>query len=471
MYEFFFSGSLPNAITRAMFPFFIHEVLLLVIGMKLLRQKKKIAILGTAGVVAGLVFFNKVFASATSCSLSCAATETPSYAFLQRNEARMTVVGHPLISAVEVNYLPSNSPNEDRFVAGSSRELGAGLFAVLDGHSGYQCSEHLRQKLLDVVMKTLAADGLVADPHLDKHNLNTSASGFHQNNTVNLSPLPRSQNQNIPLALEESLKRAFLTLDKETSDAALYRMNQIKQGHSINKEGVKSDLMKALSGACALLAVITEKMLSVASTGDCRAVIGTRGGESGEWTAVPMSVDQNAQNKDEVARLQEAHPGEKNTVITMGRLLGNLMPLRSFGDVQYKWSVKEFGQLLQVPMFYHTPPYLTAEPVVTHRELEGGDRFVVLATDGLWERMSNELVVRTVGQVLEPEEHSPKSGLASMFSSKQQCCSENAATRLLWESLGGKEETVGKLLKIPAEYRRALRDDITIIVVHLRHDK
>ena len=84
-----------------------------------LRPRRRIAILGTActGVVAGLFIFNKVLPRAVeSCRLSCSTAETPSYAFLRGNEARLIVGDHPLISAVEVNYLPSNDPNEDRSV-------------------------------------------------------------------------------------------------------------------------------------------------------------------------------------------------------------------------------------------------------------------------------------------------------------------------------------------------------------------
>ena len=49
-----------------------------------------------------------------------------------------------------------------------------------------------------------------------------------------------------------------------------------------------------------------------------------------------------------------------------------------------------------------TPPYVTAEPVVSSTGVkpEKGD-FVVLATDGLWEMLTNEEVVGLVGQWLE----------------------------------------------------------------------
>ena len=53
--------------------------------------------------------------------------------------------------------------------------------------------------------------------------------------------------------------------------------------------------------------------------------------------ATPLSVDQTAENDDEVERLRLEHPGEA-FVIKNKRLLGQLQPLRSFGDIQYKWD-------------------------------------------------------------------------------------------------------------------------------------
>ena len=49
------------------------------------------------------------------------------------------------------------------------------------------------------------------------------------------------------------------------------------------------------------------------------------------------------------------------------------------------------------PTLFKTPPYVTATPVVTHRKLsfrgdappdDGAIRFVVLATDGLWDQLT-----------------------------------------------------------------------------------
>lgn len=107
--------------------------------------------------------------------------------------------------------------------------------------------------------------------------------------------------------------------------------------------------------------------------------------------------------------MRKAHPGEER-VVHNGRVLGGLEPTRAFGDASYKWS-REISDRLRSSFFgrsysphLKTPPYVTAEPVVTTTKIqpEKGD-FVVMATDGLWEMLTNEEVVGLVGKWIETE--------------------------------------------------------------------
>ncbi|KAG7248225.1 hypothetical protein CRUP_024777, partial [Coryphaenoides rupestris] len=90
-------------------------------------------------------------------------------------------------------------------------------------------------------------------------------------------------------------------------------------------------------------------------------------------------------------RIRAEHPpSEKKTVIRQDRLLGLLMPFRAFGDVKFKWSIELQKRVLEsgpdqlhenehtkfIPPNYHTPPYLTAEPEITHHRLRPQDRFL-----------------------------------------------------------------------------------------------
>lgn len=71
-----------------------------------------------------------------------------------------------------------------------------------------------------------------------------------------------------------------------------------------------------------------------------------------------------------VKRLRSAHPiAESTTILRAGRLLGELYPLRAFGDVRYKWPAELQKTVLEplgdtAPQGLLTPPYLTALPEV-----------------------------------------------------------------------------------------------------------
>jgi pyruvate dehydrogenase phosphatase len=199
--------------------------------------------------------------------------------------------------------------------------------------------------------------------------------------------------------------------------------------------------------------------------------------------------------------LRKQHPGEEN-VVRNGRILGGLEPSRAFGDASYKWT-REVSERLKQSFFgrtpsqlLRTPPYVTAEPVVTTTQIDPskGD-FVVMATDGLWEMLTNEEVVGLVGQWIEKQsENGNGKSWASMFTSQQKGLpveqgsgkkekdgqktpirqqqwgvkggenerfvveDKNVATHLVRNALGGKDkDMVCALLTLPAPYSRRYR--------------
>ena len=206
--------------------------------------------------------------------------------------------------------------------------------------------------------------------------------------------------------IDAAIKSAFIQVDDEIVHKSVERALEQK-----SKAVAVEALAPAFSGSCALLSFYDARTqeLRVACTGDSRAVLGRRG-SSGKWTATALSTDQTGSNPDEAARIRSAHPGEPFAV-SKGRILGQLEPSRSFGDASYKWSVEMITQLRK--LFFgvrspshnlRTPPYVTAEPVITTTKIrpEGGD-FVVMATDGLWEMLTNEEVVGLVGKWLDSD--------------------------------------------------------------------
>lgn len=208
-----------------------------------------------------------------------------------------------------------------------------------------------------------------------------------------------------PEAIDSAIKAGFNRLDNEIVHKSVEKV------FKASSKAVAAELLQpALSGSCALLSFYDSKskLLRVACTGDSRAVLGRRS-KSGKWIATALSEDQTGSNPTEVARMRMEHPGEEH-VIRNGRVLGGLEPTRAFGDAVYKWSRDVAGRLREnffgrspSPLL-RTPPYVTAEPIVTTTKIEpdNGD-FVVLATDGLWEMLTNEEVVGLVGQWIETQ--------------------------------------------------------------------
>ena len=390
----------------------------------------------------------------------CRHLTSVSYQTLRKNEFSFKV-NHPHIRSVDINYLPSNPLNEDRYSVGGLPESCAGLFAVIDGHSSFHCAEFLRQNLLNHVTRTLQEGGVVSG----SLNIHRDGDSLLDAGGTDSCELPDNSDK-----IPSLLRKGFSDLDKNISDDGLEAVELVKKGHSIkNNEWILARLARALSGACALFAMIMPKMIYVASTGDCRAVLGRKAGTG--WEPVPLSKDQNAHNEEEVNRVKSAHPGEDDTVIIHSRLLGGLMPLRAFGDTEYKWPEDSLSYVHFIPANYKTPPYLTAEPVVTSYPSTGG-QFLILGTDGLWERMKEQDIVDVVGRHYDRRDMEKTSSKMFALWSKEEekCCTEsvNSATELLWESLGGSDRSVTELLQIRPGMSRMYRDDITIIVIHFK---
>lgn len=327
----------------------------------------------------------------------------------------------------DVSRLASNSPVEDEHVEQILASQGADwcFFGVMDGHAGGATSRRLRQDLVPYVVARLEQ--------------------------AHRGGAPASEQ------VDESIRRAFVELDDEICTKSLER---VRAGAGAAGAAAVDPLRPALSGSCGLLAFFdsSSKLLKVACTGDSRAVL-CRRGAGGAWGPIALSADQTGSCRAEVERLRREHPGEAATVVRNGRVLGNLEPTRAFGDAVYKWDAQTQQAVLpgrRVHPHLLTPPYVTAEPVVTTVSVrpELGD-FLVLASDGLWERLSNDQVAKLAGKWMD-QRGGPASGSED----------RNAATHLVRSALGGaNHEELSYLLSIPAGQSRSYRDDITVTVV------
>ena len=424
---------------------------------------------------------------------------------------------------MECNQLASNHPIEDRLrVARISRTDDlieeTLLMGVFDGHGGGACADVVSSRLFLYVTLALSPDPLAlitqhSLPELVKdlcsspkpeliHVYDADASRRIRNH-IGANELPFLKRYAEKLASSsfkstaERIKDAFNQCDADLS-------GEIQENLSKGTSNllVHFYLSMAVSGSCATVIILQDKTLYVANTGDCRAVMGEAGPTRTNIKSTVLSHDHNSDNIDEIKRIYASHPQkEQKNLIRANRLLGQLMPLRAFGDFGYKWPVsmiksigltKAFGPHV-IPPFYLTPPYLTAEPEVLTFDLGdfSSDRFIVLGTDGLWEQFDSSREV--LAQVFDHKNLkgnltygrcSPDKGTQSPKTT-QITIDDNCATHVLRSSLcqhplGGDPhvgpEEMGRLehrrlvsfLTLPESVVRNFRDDISLAVIHLK---
>lgn len=425
---------------------------------------------------------------------------------LRKNESTIDLESKCPIKYYDVNYLGANNPPEDRQAQAKCLSTDCYLFGVFDGHGGYKCSDAISQRLFDYIALNFLTPKQLEDfikwnnenktyplwfafysPYEDCRTI--KMKDIHRQALVNYAEdlltmqmleanQPKDENNFIEMVLEKS----FLKLDRDINIEALPVVGSIPD---------KELLEVAMSGSCACVALLTGRDLYVANTGDARAIIGQEN-DDGSYTAVPVSFDHNYENINELKRIYSEHPQKEHQfLIRDGRLLEMLLPLRAFGDIRFKWSLRDLKNYV-VPMYghgvipnnYHTPPYVTARPEVIHHKLNYKDKFLILATDGLWELLNPQRVVQLVGNhmngqqsfdpYLLPNDRTIK--VKEIFeeltkrrvSLKNQPIDHNSATHLIRYALGKDHVSLSTYLK--ADSPRNIRDDITITVVYFDTD-
>ncbi|KFM22880.1 putative protein phosphatase 2C 11 [Auxenochlorella protothecoides] len=226
------------------------------------------------------------------------------------------------------------------------------LFGIFDGHGGPEvakfCSMYIREELeRSGEFKAGEYEGSLVHVFHRMDDLMRSAEGFSQLESI-----------------RKSLDKASATEDEEGDDT--YSM------------------LRKLAGCTAVVALLKGRRLFVANAGDSRAVLARRG------VAVPLSHDHKPSAAGERARIMAAG-GFVSEVGGITRVNGNLNLSRAIGDLRYKAN----------PALEAKDQIITAQPDLCVEALVPGDRFMVLACDGIWDVMSNQQVVDFVGARLD----------------------------------------------------------------------
>ncbi|XP_015893279.2 probable protein phosphatase 2C 60 [Ziziphus jujuba] len=254
----------------------------------------------------------------------------------------------------------------------------------------------------------------------------------------------------------------FQHLKRFTSEQQSMSADVIRKAFQATEEGFLSVVTRqwpmkpqiAAVGSCCLVGVVCGGFLYIANLGDSRAVLGRAVKATGEVLAIQLSSEHNACIESVRQELHSLHPDDSNIVVlkhNVWRVKGLIQVSRSIGDVYLKKA--EFNrEPLYVKFRLREPftrPILSSEPSISVHQLQPHDQFVIFASDGLWEHLSNQEAVDLV-------KNHPRSGSARRL-----------VKAALQEAAKKREMRYSDLKKIDRGVRRHFHDDITVIVVFL----
>ncbi|XP_015897452.3 probable protein phosphatase 2C 65 [Ziziphus jujuba] len=233
---------------------------------------------------------------------------------------------------------------------------------VFDGHGpyGHMVARHVRDNLPSKISKAVKV---------------AQQSGHNQRNNDGDSSGNEDSEDN------HNQKHSINTLSLSSWEACL-----IKAFKEIDQElSLDTSMDSFCSGSTAVTIVKRGDHLIIANLGDSRAILCSRG-EDEELVPVQLTVDLKPDVPSEAERIKSCE-GRVFAVDAEPSVYRIWMPdvdcpglamARAFGD----FCLKDYG--------------LISVPDVSYRKLTDDDEFVILATDGVWDALSNTEVVRIV---------------------------------------------------------------------------
>lgn len=146
------------------------------------------------------------------------------------------------------------------------------------------------------------------------------------------------------------------------------------------------------SGSTGVVVLITPTHMLCANAGDARAILSKKG------SVLPLSFDHKPSNDIELCRVEK-----DGGFVRMGRVDGALAVSRSFGDFTYK-NCNGVNNASNKSARLPTDGRVTAHPdIIVYNREPAKDEFIVLACDGIWDRLTNKDCAYLVRSLLHEE--------------------------------------------------------------------
>ncbi|CAO2821574.1 unnamed protein product [Amaranthus hypochondriacus] len=194
-------------------------------------------------------------------------------------------------------------------------------------------------------------------------------------------------------SLEHDIDMELNQLAKDAQEFHIWKQTYLRTCSVIDQELKHHPRVDSFDSGTTALAIVKQgELLTVANVGDSRAVLATLG-ESGNLVPIQLTIDFKPNLPEEEERIvlskgrvfcSQDEPGVYR-LWQPNKATPGLALSRALGD----HCMKDFG--------------LISEPEVTQRHITNRDQFAILATDGVWDVISNEEAVQIVSSAPKRE--------------------------------------------------------------------
>jgi len=165
-----------------------------------------------------------------------------------------------------------------------------------------------------------------------------------------------------------------------------------------NTKLCKDSIDCAFSGTTAIVCYITNGKLYSCNAGDSRAVLARREKGSKTMKAVPLSSDHKPDRPDEKKRIQESKGRVEPCKGLRGEDIGPPRVWLMHQDVPGLAMTRSFGDVVASSVG------VSSKPEIWERMMDEQDAFMILASDGVWEFISNQEAVDLVAKAEVPQD-------------------------------------------------------------------
>ena len=188
----------------------------------------------------------------------------------------------------------------------------------------------------------------------------------------------------LPYDMSENLKSCNLMTENEKEKEKIYQI--IKETFIIANEKLvdNEDINSLFSGSTCVSVIYTPEKLIVPNIGDSRAVLGRLiNKEKNEYKAIDLSRDHKPTEKDEAQRIIE-NDGRIQPFTEEGEFVGPQRVWIKEEEVPGLAMTRSFGDRVAATVG------VMSEPEIKEFLFDEGDKFMIIASDGIWEFISSQ---------------------------------------------------------------------------------